>query len=71
MPAGFSSPRPDAAAWTALKDLKNLVFYSWTYDNLRLRPINLKKPDMKPGAPQKATSMPGGGEGVGVTGNRK
>lgn len=61
----------DYTQWIAIKDLKNLVFYFRTYENLMLRAIDLKKLDMKPGAPKKALAIQGGSEVVDVTGNLK
>jgi len=61
----------DYTQWIAIKDLKNLFFYFRTYENLRLRAIDLKKLDMQPGAPKQAVPMQGGSEVVDVTGNLK
>ena len=57
--------------WIAIKDLKNKVVYFRTYENLTLRAIDLKKLDMKPGAPKKALTLQGGSEAMDVTGNLK
>jgi hypothetical protein len=52
--ANFTLKDSDYTQWIAIKDLKNLVFYFRNYENLMLRTIDLKKLDMKPGAPKKA-----------------
>ena len=70
-PADNTLKDSDYTQWIAIKDLKNLVFYFRTYENLMLRTIDLKKLDMKPGAPKKAMPMQGGSEVVDVTGNLK
>ena len=61
----------DYTMWIAIKDLKNQVVYFRTYENLALRSIDLKKLDMKPGAPKKALGIQGGSEVVDVTGDLK
>ena len=70
-PADNTFKESDYTQWIAIKDLKNIVFYFRTYENLMLRAIDLKKLDMKPGAPKKAMPMQGGSEVVDVTGNLK
>ena len=70
-PADNTLNDSDYKQWIAIKDLKNLVFYFRTYENLMLRAIDLKKLDLQPGAPMKAMPMQGGREVVDVTGNLK
>lgn len=61
----------DYTMWIVIKDLKNKMLYFRTYENLQLRAIDLKKLDMKPGAPKKAMSIQGGKGVVDVTGELK
>jgi choloylglycine hydrolase len=70
-PADNTFKESDYTQWIAIKDLKNIVYYFRTYENLMLRAINLKKLDIKPGAPKKAMPMQGGSEVADVTGNLK
>jgi choloylglycine hydrolase len=70
-PGDNSMKDSDYTQWIVIKDLKNLVFYFRTYENLMLRAIDLKKLDMKPGAPRKAMPLQGGSGVVDVTGDLK
>ena len=70
-PADNAFKDSDYTMWIAIKDLKNKVVYFRTYENLALRAIDLKKLDMKPGAPKKALAIQGGSEVADVTGNLK
>lgn len=73
---GFASRRADNSfedsdytLWIVIKDLKNQVLYFRTSENLQLRANDLKKLDMKPGAPKKAMSIQGGNGVVDVSGD--
>jgi choloylglycine hydrolase len=70
-PGDNSFKDSDYTIWVAIKDLKNKVLYFRTYENLSLRAIDLKKLDLKPGAPKKAMPIQGGSEAVDVSGDLK
>jgi choloylglycine hydrolase len=70
-PGDNSFKDSDYTMWIVIKDLKNTVLYFRTYENLSLRAIDLKKLDLRPGAPKKTMPIQGGSEAVDVTGDLK
>lgn len=60
------------AQWALIKDLTDRVLYYKTYDNTAWRAVDLKKFDLRPGAPRKTLAVDAlGPEVVDVSGNLK